>query len=187
METNLKAITLVLLLWIFQSGFAQVQVEMYFNDQLIDEEQTFLEDDLDKITVRVALADIEKYDKVKFYLKYDYSDMKFIVKKLAQNVHTTLPQMAFYPTDKVFKDRIGDKTYLEFKIVRTPDAQDYLVVDDDLSINGLKWHIVMDGYFEDGYESYYDDWSNSYKTRKKYRFSKKLGETKKAKYIKEAM
>lgn len=124
--------------------------------------------------------------------KYDKIQIRFRRKEIGEmgpfkNVNgSDLGYMVYYPTSKAFKDSYEGKKTLEVCIKpSTATTTSYLFLEGDLCTRlrnanyytASEYIVVVEGYFEKGTETYWDDYSESIKTRTLYDYSKDVHST----------
>lgn len=169
---NTKSKNLVLfLLFVSFSLIASSQIKFMKGDVELKEGDQFKKVDLETLKARVSADQMRLYDLVVISVYTDKSDMNPLAAAAYSGVGK---RFEYYPKLPSFQHDLADGKWL------------------DLWVNDFGWYahkakidIEMRGFYEDGEETYYDTYSNSYKTRKLYGKGRVITTSPKIQYIKD--
>ncbi|MCI5057717.1 MAG: hypothetical protein MRY83_16500 [Flavobacteriales bacterium] len=185
----MKIIQILIATLLFSTfGFSQ-EIKLTLDGAELLDGTELTKEEIRKVKVHLPLAAMQKYDKVVVGVNRDFSESPMIARKMAPD-HCSI---ALYPNNESFKDQNEGKEYFVLDLSRSVDQfvpRGYTQIHTSLcnisnyTTKDAKFQIYIGGYFENGAEKYYDNYSNSIKIRPLYQFSKRFMESDWYQYVK---
>ncbi len=152
--------------------FTSAQVMLLKDGVTMTDMQEVTKKELESIKIEIPKEEVIEYDKVIIKVEFDNSDMKGLVKALVPTSASS-PGFKIYPKEKSL-DQVLKDGKIALDLAGEVRAKNTLGTRGSLGMENVKFKIIIEAYYQDGTESYYSESSKTYKTRKIYKFQKKL-------------